>query len=760
MMSARVELQQLLGTDKRNPCLSVYQEAQDGHLHVYYGAELLERVKGDRRSCEYKLLLGRLYNAGVKVGALEEAFGVAGKTLRRYGRAMEKGDADELVRVLAGRSAKRKLTTEIRSYVRMRFHGVYEQSRYRYSQRLRAEVLEVFGARVSAEAMRGICQALKGLARGKAEKRANACECAVELADRKGEEIELLPPENGADAALDSEANRKQSPVFCGSPCLPEDRKSPAVGCAVVRFHHHVGLLIFGGILQTVETLGATDGWVLKQWLAVILLGAVNIEQTKLLDFDDLLEMLGRTLRRCHPQRRQLTAVAQTDAAAEILRWNGQLVGVNLEGDFYYDPHSKSYSGQLKILRGWCGSKHFADKVLYLDMIHTSVGAPVYVEYADNYQDLRRRFCPTVERFRQGLQIREEKMLTMVVDRGIYGMETFEAVLGDPRLHLITWEKNYQPGEWDEMAVAGKFVLERPRNRADDLRKYRFVYLDQDWQRNSRMRQLRIRATNPKGRAIELGILSDDRQRSAAEIIRLMFRRWLQENDFKYLEKHFGINQLTSYASVTYRQIRDQVEDKQMKSGIYKALEKERQNICRQMKSLLFQEHQHHGKDAGRAERIKTIDRQHQEIREKLAQTEKAVSRLETLIEQNYHRLNTANKRVLDALKILARNAFYQALQPFKKMCDNFRDDHAIFRNLTRADGLLIRQPNGCIEAQLFPTAHYPPALRRIVEKFFDQINAREPKMPDASGRPIRFKLGEKEGIQIAIVKEPKQRKY
>ena len=55
-----------------------------------------------------------------------------------------------------------------------------------------------------------------------------------------------------------------------------------------------------------------------------------------------------------------------------------------------------------------------------------------------------------------------------------------------------------------------------------------------------------------------------------------MFRRWLQENDFKYLDKHFGMNQITSYASVSYKDLKDQVEDKQMKSGEYKALQKER----------------------------------------------------------------------------------------------------------------------------------------------------------------------------------------
>jgi len=47
-------------------------------------------------------------------------------------------------------------------------------------------------------------------------------------------------------------------------------------------------------------------------------------------------------------------------------------------------------------------------------MIHTSAGVPVYVEYADNYQDLRERFRPTVERFRRQLQIAEEMILTHI----------------------------------------------------------------------------------------------------------------------------------------------------------------------------------------------------------------------------------------------------------------------------------------------------------------------------------------------------------
>jgi hypothetical protein len=45
-----------------------------------------------------------------------------------------------------------------------------------------------------------------------------------------------------------------------------------------------------------------------------------------------------------------------------------------------------------------------------------------------------------------------------------------------------------------------------------------------------------VRATNPRGKTIEVAIITTDRTRPAAEILGLMFRRWLQENDFKYLE--------------------------------------------------------------------------------------------------------------------------------------------------------------------------------------------------------------------------------
>jgi hypothetical protein len=60
-------LQPVLGTDKRNPIFSVCRQGGIApSLHVYYGAELLEVVSEDRQHPAYKLLVARLYNAGVQ----------------------------------------------------------------------------------------------------------------------------------------------------------------------------------------------------------------------------------------------------------------------------------------------------------------------------------------------------------------------------------------------------------------------------------------------------------------------------------------------------------------------------------------------------------------------------------------------------------------------------------------------------------------------------------------------------------------------
>jgi len=740
-------LQPFLGTDKGNPVFSVCRRAgPPPSLHVYYGAELLEVVPEDRDHPAFKLLVGRLYNAGVKALALQRSFGIDRKTMQRWGQALQRGDAEQLVRVLAGRGGHRKLTPEIASFVRMRFPEIYQQSRAGYSQRMRQEIQRVFGVKLSGECLRPLLKSLLAELRhevnrpvkpSEAENRETACECALATSTSSSSPV---PPEPVALSAAEPPSDiRKESPVL---------QPAPAAAAGLC---HHLGVLLFGAVLLGVEKQLAVAGWLLKQWLAALLLGAVNIEQTKLLDFEDLRRLLGRTLRSLFAQRSQLAELAAGNAATPLLSFNAQLVGAAQQRDFYFDPHTKHYTGMQNVLKGWCARIRWADKVLHSDFFHTAAGQPVYLECADNYQDMRERFAALLPRFRQALGLAADAVVTCVIDRGIFSHDVFAQALEAPDYHLITWEKNFQPSPWNPHKSSGQYALERTRNHAQDKRVYRFEYLDQDWAKNPRMRQLTVQATNPQGNTIQVGILTDDRQRPATQIIYLMFNRWTQENDFKYLDQHFGINEITSYASVAYQRLKDQVEQKQIKSGAYKAAEQKVAELKRQLSKLLLSQHQHPRKSVRRTERIAALTKDLAQAEQDQAQTQKEVSRLEVLIQQQMVRLDTRNKRLLDSLKLIARNAFYKRLEPFKIAYDNYRDDHELFRNLTQADGVLAESAEQ-VDAYLLPTVNYPPAVEKIVGQLLTQINGQDPKMPDGSERRLRLHLGQKTGVQIAIV--------
>ncbi|RKX24476.1 MAG: hypothetical protein DRP47_11320 [Candidatus Zixiibacteriota bacterium] len=203
-MDQLLPLQQILGTDKKNPVFTIYRDAKEQILHVYYACKLLEKVPDDKRHPGFKLLLARLSNAGVKAAVLERIFGVDHKTMKRWGSALTSGDPELLMRVLAGREVNRKLSLEIRSYIEIRFPTIYQETRYEYSKRIREEIERVSGKRISGETIQSLLKVLKEKERGKvdpiepeleAKNGENHCDY-LGPKDSKGREIEEVLPGN------------------------------------------------------------------------------------------------------------------------------------------------------------------------------------------------------------------------------------------------------------------------------------------------------------------------------------------------------------------------------------------------------------------------------------------------------------------------------------------------------------------------------------------------------------------------------------
>ena len=821
--------QLILPTDKRNPCFSVYASDDGLDIEVFYGLELLEVVPDDNTHPAFKMMVGRLANANVKIATLEEVFGVDRKTIRSWGQAIQSRDPNLLERVLLGRSVNQKRTPTIDKYVVRRWAELCSEGRPDFRATLVREIENIFDVKFSGETLRQIVNEFTTEKSTIPEpfSPTDASQATAPIS-MPGELIcrESICSDDNEATSTDLVSNEPQSNNhgtsndFLPPTDTPQDSKcfpsnwQPNPGDTILC--DHVGMLIFASALSSITHATTPAEPLLAQWLGSILLGAVNIEQTKYLNWDDLGNLLGQTVRFPTPQREQLTRLANSDVIDAVLRWNYQQLtntpGEPTDNDFYYDPHTAHYTGMQKVLKGWCASLRWADKIINSDYIHSSKGHPIYFECTDNFDDLRIRFLPLIRRLRTCLQWNAQRVLTFVVDRGIYSNDIFHQVHADPAIHLITWEKGYQSGTdaaWkilvNEHKAAGTYdfhCFQRQRNNARDQRPYYFEYIHRPWAKNPAIRQIIARATNPHGRVVELSILTDDTQRPVGEIVKLIFNRWIQENDFKYLNKHFGINQLTSYRSTPYEQLRDQLTDRQVPNSAYLAKVKIGRLFDQQKARLLLAEDKaqrdqsqrqlnhdqiqarianravqdpgnlaldtataeekkeiarhynatkrHHKYRQKRAIKIEIIHQQILKNEEVKAVLNKEVSRVDQLIEQDMVRMDLNNKTLMDTIKISARNLFYRLFAPFKIAYDNYRDDHAYYRELTQCDGVL-RWTGSEIEVHLVPQVNYSPKISKIIEKHLVDLNASGLTLPDGSGRALRLRFTRREQISVRI---------
>ena len=781
--------QLILGTDKRNPLFTVYADEEEEQLHVYYGLELLEVVSADRNDPNFKMLVGRLYNCGLNLVVLQRTFEVDPKTIQRWAGALRSRDAHQLLRVLAGRRGGRKLTLEIEAYVRVRWPELSRRGTYGIGQRLRQEIASVFNVQLSQETLRPLMGKLR---RGEGLSGERTSDQGVETT--AGGLPESSP---GGLEGQEVSAPARETPCGCAPEGAPEWSEplsglaSPAPALEAAPQTHwcdHAGVLVFAPMLVAIAQVLDPPEPLFRQWLASLLLGALNIEQTKFLNWEDMSRLLGSVVRFPHPQRQELDRVATERSFQALAQFNARQIGAQTPSDFYFDPHTQHYTGEQNVLEGWCPAIRWADKALHSDFIHTAAGQPLYFETTDNFADLRERFFGVVERCRKVLESPPERVLTWVVDRGIFGKEVFEKVLADPRMHLITWEKGYEAQSWPPAGgVSGSMVIERARNKAEDIRSYHLQYWDRLWPKDERLRQIVVQATNPKGLAIQVSVLTDDLKAAAVKILRLIFCRWVQENDFKYLDKHFGINQITSYGSIRYEELRTEVEDRQVRSAQAKAWQEQRRQLrLEQGRLLLLQarnEHEaaqrqnriedlelapaaelrdrelarlRHGKTRSqnirqeRQKQIEALSQELTELQEKAQGTPKTESRLERMIEEQMVRMEPHNKRLMDSLRVIARNAFYAVLAPFKKAYNNYRDDHDQFRQLTQASGVLEVGADQIV-VHLLPRLTYSPQLRRIITEVLEGLNEQQPVLPDGSSRRLKFRLASRTELHLTI---------
>ena len=144
-MIDNVELQEILGVDKNNPYYTVYRNTEDsGRYYVFLGTMLFEIVEDNRDSLQFKILIARLYNSRISTRKLTSVFGVSHQTMKKWGDALKSEDPLEVLSAMRGRNNPKKLTIEIKAFIRHRFKRIYSENKYSYSAQIREELKEIF----------------------------------------------------------------------------------------------------------------------------------------------------------------------------------------------------------------------------------------------------------------------------------------------------------------------------------------------------------------------------------------------------------------------------------------------------------------------------------------------------------------------------------------------------------------------------------------------------------------------------------------
>lgn len=612
-----------------NPHSQLYvEELPCGLLAIMLGMHRVEVVP--RSGPLYRMAVGRLVNAGWPVTVVGDLLGHDSRTVRTWADALLCLDRSAMPEGLSGRGAAGKVTETIVEFALDWWEELRGRTRD-FRKRILAKIEQVFKVSLSWEALRpallallaarsrdaGLAEAASAEAGEDLPGAASGCaaEFAAEFAPDAGTQVVAAavmglraggPPaatgrsasgggtaaaagcaaEAGSKAAA---AVRTQVAAAAGSAArtVPNGGAAPSGG-PVLAFH--AGQALAAKWLDLAGATPAADGGMPLAWCAQIMQGAANIEQVRDVAAEDLARFTGVPACRARTQRERLLELcSDPDRWLGLLGGNAALLpdGPGRGTVFYYDPHTKEYTGQLPFLKGWCGRRHGVAKVLHLDFLHTRSGHPCFVLPADNYLDMRERVFLELELFDRLFPPEARAGRTFVVDRGIFGIDTFGRLdrRGD---WLITWEKGYGGDGWREGAATARFSLARPRNHSGDLRLWEFAVQEAPWERDPSWRRLVVRATTPEGRTTEVGVLCSNPAMPAEEATTLIFSRWLQENDFRILDAHFGMMQMTSRRSRTYAQLAATLPDRPIESIEYRQLRREAAGLRQAQARLLY----------------------------------------------------------------------------------------------------------------------------------------------------------------------------
>jgi uncharacterized protein YerC len=710
----------ILGGSKKNITIQQSPHNPD-KLHVSYGVMPLFEVSSDKNAIDYRLMVASLFKQGFKKKEIVESCGVSYLTVRKWAKALETiADPEKLIVELQGNKQLKKLTPEIIGYICGRFRHLYQISRKGYNTQIREEIQQTYNITLTPEMIRIHTKAIR------------------------------------------EEIRHKEALLDKGIPPIEEDFETPFTTRIKVQKEHfsYAGICAMfpwiSKLLEGLESLDSPDGYPVSVkkmvflWLIQILLGAKNLEKARYLDQKSLGYLCDMKMSPCvKVMRNYLRQYCQSGVSARItdLLKENMIQFIPRSDDYYIDGHFLPYYGDAEILKGWCSKRHLSMKGNVHYFIHNQAGDPLYFELHDNFLDFR----TILKRFTRMIAgVRNKEPFWIIYDRGGFGVEVFQSIANNDG-YFVTWEKGFTPPP--TVSFPRSMKLKRCKNELEQTKVILIDYTVETHKvKETTVRRILIKCANKKGKEKISSILSNDFTSTAPDLIRKILRRWCQENDFKMEDTHFGIGEITSYATIDYKDIADVLEDKEVKTGEYKALTKtiqelkqRRDECCKKLGRTIAKHAVRKELSATRLDRnsrmilecIEQYDKDIKSVQEERKTVNKTIKKIDRCIKEGSQRNDFGAKFLMDSVKVAARNAYYNAAKEFLQIYANRRDYHTVLRHLLRQSGYLVFDPQEGLKVQI--RSFGPDSVQAACRELVGMINKENPAF--INGTNLAFKL-------------------
>lgn len=393
------------------------------------------------------------------------------------------------------------------------------------------------------------------------------------------------------------------------------------------------------------------------------------------------------------------------------------------EGAYYIDGHFCPYTGDRPLPKGWNAQRRLAEPGQTDVYVHDAAGRALFFINRPLNDHLSKVVLEILPQLRS---VSAGQPLVLIFDRGGYSGRLFKR-LSQEGIGFITYLKGRK--------AKRRFSADRFQRRwweavdpAGIQKRKRYVY--PIYEKGTRVSGAgTLRTLVVQDEEGQIPVLTNCAEMAPAKGVHLLKMRWRQENSFKYLSEHYGVEQLIQY-DAEYHPDQRSVDNPQRA-----ALKRQIQDLHMQ---ILFQEAElgqaveFNEEKAGKT--VRALKRAHRGLRGEIDRLYQRVEALENRLAQTPTKipvselkgrrfqatLKTDRRNLVNAIKIATYNAERLLARRFFRHYQDPRDWLSIFRSLLRLPGSVTYEPDH-IRVQLRPPDQ--PRVRQALEATLEELN-------------------------------------